>query len=100
LPLLKKHWRLFHWRSEPREIDIVAEAPGRLLALFEVKASATVNAGDFRHIDWFLKDGPGQAYRGVGLVVYLGEQLLSFGQGRIAVPLSAFWSFPPGETNV
>ncbi len=100
LPLLKKHWRLFHWRSQPREIDIVAEAPGGLLALFEVKASATVNAGDFRHIDWFLKDGPGQAYRGVGFVVYLGEQLLSFGQGRIAVPLSAFWSSPPGETTV
>lgn len=94
LPLLTKHWRLFHWRNAPREIDIVAEAPGRLLALFETKASATANAGDFRHIDWFLKDGPGHAYRGVGFVVYLGDQLLSFGPGRIAVPLSAFWSFP------
>jgi predicted AAA+ superfamily ATPase len=94
LPLLTKHWRLFHWRNAPREIDIVAEAPGRLLALFETKASATVNAGDFRHIDWFLKEGPGHAYRGAGFVVYLGDQLLSFGPGRIAVPLSAFWSFP------
>jgi len=93
LPLLSKHWRLFHWRNAPREIDIVAEAPGRLLALFETKASASVSAADFRHIDWFLKQGPGQAYRGVGFVVYLGEQLLSFGPGRIAVPLSVLWSY-------
>jgi uncharacterized protein len=95
LPLLSKPWRLFHWHNAPREIDIIAEAPGRILALPEIKASATIDAGDFRHIDWFLKDGPGHAYRVVGFVVYLGDQLLSFGPGRIALPLSACWSFPP-----
>ncbi|MDZ4838319.1 MAG: ATP-binding protein [Candidatus Melainabacteria bacterium] len=90
---LGKRWRLYHWRQHAREIDIVAEAPGRLLALFEMKAAATVGADDFRHINWFLSEGPGKSYRGAGFVVYLGEDLLSFGAGRIALPLSVFWSF-------
>ncbi len=93
LPHLEKRWRLYHWRQHTREIDIVAEAPGRLLALFEMKAAATVGADDFRHINWFLGEGPGKSYKGAGFVVYLGNELLSFGAGRIALPLSMVWSF-------
>lgn len=93
LPFLEKRWVLYHWRMAPRKVDIVAEAPGRVLALFEMKASTTVDGGDFRHTDWFLKDGPGQAYRGAAFVVYLGDQILSFGPDRIALPLSVFWSY-------
>lgn len=51
-------------------------------------------ASDFRHIDWFLKEGPGKSYRGAGFVVYLGQHLLTFGPGRIALPASMLWSFP------
>ncbi len=71
----------------------MAEAAGRILALFEMKASMTVDWSDFRHIDWFLKEGPGQAYQGAGFVIYLGDQILSFGPGRLALPLSLFWSY-------
>jgi len=39
-------------------------------------------------------EGPGQAYRGAAFVVYLGDQMLSFGPGRLALPLSVFWSYP------
>jgi hypothetical protein len=59
-----------------------------------MKASTKIDERDFRHIDWFLKDGPGKAYRGAGFVVYLGEHLLTFGQGRIALPVSMLWSQP------
>ena len=62
LPFLDRRWQLYHWRRAPREVDIVAEAPGRVLALFEMKASTTVASADFHHADWFLKDGPGHAY--------------------------------------
>jgi predicted AAA+ superfamily ATPase len=93
LPFLSKRWRLYHWRLDAREIDIVAEAPGKLLALFEMKAASTVGVQDFRHIDWFSSEGPGRGYRAAGFVVYLGGQLLSFGPGRIALPLSMLWSF-------
>jgi uncharacterized protein len=93
LPYLSKRWRLYHWRQNTREIDVVAEAPGRILALFEMKAAGTVGTDDFRHINWFLSEGPGKSYKGVGFVVYLGDDVLSFGAGRIALPLSMFWSF-------
>ncbi|MEP7456191.1 DUF4143 domain-containing protein [Phyllobacterium sp. SB3] len=92
LPFLSKRRSLWHWRADVREIDIVAEAPGRLIALFEMKATSKIDKGDFRHIDWFLSEGPGKGYRGVGFVVYLGEHLLSFGPGRIALPASMLWS--------
>jgi hypothetical protein len=62
LPLLSKRWRLYHWRQQTREIDIVAEAPGRLLALFEIKAATTAGVDDFRHINWFLSEGPDPSY--------------------------------------
>ena len=93
LPFLGKKWDLYHWRMAPKEVDIVAEAPGRVLALFETKASTTVDWSDFRHLDWFLKNGPGNAYRGAAFVVYLGDHVLSFGPNRIALPLSMFWSY-------
>jgi hypothetical protein len=53
----------------------------------------TVGWSDFRHLDWFLKDGPGAAYKGSACVVYLGDQVLSFGPGRVALPLSMLWSY-------
>jgi len=28
LPFLDRRWALYHWRNAPREVDIVAEAPG------------------------------------------------------------------------
>ncbi|MDR2875101.1 MAG: ATP-binding protein [Methylobacillus sp.] len=99
LPFLNRHWELYHWRFAPREIDIVAQAPGKTLALFEIKASTSVSADDFRHMDWFLKNGPGKSCKGSGFVIYLGDQLLSFGSNLLAVPLSIFWSFPHGQPS-
>lgn len=93
LPFAAQRWRLYHWRQTPREIDLLAESPGGWLALFEVKAATAVQSSDFRHIDWFFAEGPGKSQRGAGFVVYLGEKILSFGQGKIALPLSMLWSF-------
>lgn len=94
LPHLSTAWRLYHWRARNREIDVVAQAPDRRLALFEVKASSSVDADDFRHIDWFAEEGPGGSHETVGFVVYLGSDLIRFGPSRLALPLSLFWSFP------
>ena len=94
-PFYPRRWSLWHWRADTREIDFLAEAPGRLIALFQMKATSKIDSGDFRHINWFLLEGPGKGYRGVGFVVYLGEDLLSFGPGRIALPASMLWSFSP-----
>jgi predicted AAA+ superfamily ATPase len=94
LPLTQKSWSMYHWRMEDREIDVVVDGPGRELALFDVKASASVDRNDFKNIDWFLTTGPGRSHTGVGFVVYLGDQLATLGPGRIALPLSMLWSYP------
>lgn len=94
LPYLNSTWRLYHWRDQRgREIDIVAEAPDRRLALIEVKATSAVDAKDFKHIEWFMQDGPGTSYTTVGVVLYLGERILSFGENQLALPLSVLWSY-------
>lgn len=95
LPLLRSPWRLWHWRSAQGEVDLIAENPGRCLALFEIKATSTVSVTDFKPIHWFLEKGPGQAMKetSVGFVVYLGDQLVSLGPRSIALPLSMLWSF-------
>lgn len=93
LPLLEQRWRLYHWRQDQKEIDIIAESAGKQLALFELKASSSVDLGDFRHINWFFEEGPGKSFKGSGFVIYLGDEILSFGPNRIALPASMLWSF-------
>ncbi|HIJ62138.1 MAG TPA: ATP-binding protein [Rhodospirillaceae bacterium] len=92
LPLVNDSWELYHWRRKDHEVDIIAEAPGNRLALFEMKASTTVSASDFAHMDRFFA-GPASGYTGTAFVVYLGDRLLPFGPRKIALPLSIFWSY-------
>ena len=95
LSLLSSQWYLSHWRSENTEIDLIAECPGRSLALFEMKATSSVSRADFKSIDWFLQNGPGKTYaaKSVGFVIYLGDRLLTMGSGRVCLPLSMLWSY-------
>jgi len=94
LPFQKQEWRLYHWRYDKgREIDIIAEAD-RTIVGFEMKTSTAVEDSDFRHLRWFRDDGPGKTWNVIGIVVYMGDRLLSLGQNMYALPLSAFWSFP------
>lgn len=70
---------------ENREIDFVVEnGVGETLGI-EVKAGS-VGVEDFRHLKWFgsnLVKG-----RFVGVVLYAGDQILSFGNNFHAVPLA------------
>lgn len=93
LPYQEDNWRLYHWRgANEREVDIIAEVDRKLVA-FEMKAAATAVEDDFRNLRWFKTDGPGRTWDVTGLVVYLGDQPLTFGNGLFALPLSMFWSF-------
>lgn len=95
LPCQQDDWRLYHWRGENgREVDILAKAD-RHLVCFEMKAAVTVDASDLKHLRYFAgPDGPGRNWSVVGIVVYLGTDVLSFGDGIFALPLSMFWAFP------
>ncbi|SIQ89088.1 hypothetical protein SAMN05880561_105255 [Rhizobium sp. RU33A] len=93
LPYQMRQWRLYHWRHQRgREIDILAESD-RMIIGFEVKASTTVEAKDFKHLRWFREEGPGAGRPVVGIVIYMGERVLTFGENLFALPLSIFWSF-------
>ena len=95
LPYQRDEWRLFHWRDQRgREVDMLAEC-GNLLVGLEVKASATVGAEDFKNFHYF-RAGPAAKWDFIGLLIYMGDRPLSFGNGLYAMPVSIFGSFPQG----
>ncbi len=58
-----------------------------------MKTSTAVEAKDFQHLRWFRDGGAGKNRPFVGIVVYMGERVLSFGENMVALPPSIFWSF-------
>ena len=84
------HIRFHHFRDKDMvEVDIVLERGAGQVAGVEVKAAATVTAGDFRGLRK-LKEACGKRFAG-GVVVYDGETSASFGDGLYAVPIRALW---------
>lgn len=82
--------RMFHLRTTAgREVDLVLEARGGAVVGIEVKASATVDAGDFKALR-LLADATGKKFQR-GVVVYAGSQSLPFGPKLHALPVSAIW---------
>jgi len=71
--------------SDKREIDFVVEnAKGDILGV-EVKVG-TVSEGDFSHLKWFREHLAKKGF--TGIVLYSGDEVLSFGGGLYAVPLA------------
>lgn len=92
LPMQDEDYRLYHWRSaDRREVDILIDAGHRLVAI-EVKSATTVAADDFKHLAWFSQDGPGRQKECTGIVFYLGQEKLTFGDRSFALPVSTLWS--------
>ena len=80
----------YHFRDRDGvEIDLVLEQGGGVIAGVKVKASATVNASDFRGLRK-LKQAAGRKFSH-GVVLYDGETSASFGDGLYAVPVRALW---------
>jgi uncharacterized protein len=83
--------QLFHYRDRDQvEVDMVLEhAAGSVVGL-EVKAGETVRAEDFRGLR-HLANRLGDRFR-AGIVLYAGEQQLSFGNLLTALPMAALWT--------
>jgi predicted AAA+ superfamily ATPase len=81
-----------HYRDrEGREIDFVVENDEGALLGIEAKTGSVVSKDDFRHMLWFKhKIVPGKEF--IGVVLYTGENVLSFGSDMCAVPIAALWS--------
>lgn len=89
------------WRSESMEfhyyrdkdqyeVDMVLEnSAGRFVGI-EVKAAASIAESDFRDLRRFQRQVGKRLAAGV--VLYDGRQVLSFGEGLFAAPLSVLWA--------
>jgi uncharacterized protein len=90
--------RLYHYRDRDQyEVDAVLENDAGEIVGIEVKAAETIRPDDFRGLR-LLQRRLGPAFL-AGIVLYCGEESLSFGDGLTCLPLSAFWTTsPPGRT--
>lgn len=85
--LTPEQWFLSHYRDKDQvEVDFVLESPLRAIIGIEVKAAASINAGDFRGLRR-LRDQCGTAFL-TGIVLYDGTSVLPFGEGLWAVPVA------------
>lgn len=86
----KQRCSLYHYRIHAgQEVDLVLEVPdGRVVGL-EVKLSQTVTPKDFKGLE-SLKEDCGDHFH-KGIVLYGGKEIVPFGRGKFAVPLSALW---------
>lgn len=80
-------YSIFHYRDrEQREIDFILENDDGALVGIEVKSGALVNTDDFSHMEWFRRNLGGERWK-QSIVLYSGPDTLSFGKGKLAVPL-------------
>lgn len=92
LPFQSRQFGMYHWRSsDKREIDILLEGGGYIIGI-EVKASSTVGLDDLKHLKWFSMTGPGKTSLFKGIVFYLGDKKLTFGDNCYALPVSTLWA--------
>lgn len=81
---------IHHFRTHNGlEVDIVLEAADGRIVGVEVKSGSTVNNGDFRGMRE-LAEQCGPRFAG-GYVLHGGEELVAFGKGFWAAPLSCLW---------
>ena len=81
----------WHFRTAAgQEVDLVLESPDQRIVGIEIKASASLNQGDFDGLRE-LRRAAGRAFTR-GAVLYTGEQLLPFEDKLWAVPLGALWA--------
>lgn len=72
--------------TKKREIDFLIERSDGAVLGIEVKAGAA-SLDDFKHLKWFGENLAPRSY--TGIVLYSGKDVLRFGEGYYAVPLSA-----------
>ena len=82
---------IHHYRDKDQdEVDIVVEKPDGAIVGIEVKAAASVGAGDFRGLRK-LAGTCGDEFK-LGVVLYDGDQLVPFGERLYAAPVSCLWA--------
>ncbi|MEX2447799.1 MAG: ATP-binding protein [Solirubrobacterales bacterium] len=81
---------LYHYRRGRQEIDLLLESPEQEVVALEVKAAATIRAGDWVALER-LRDDRGSSFK-AGVVLHTGDQTLPLGDRLWALPISALWA--------
>lgn len=82
---------LYHFRThDDQEIDFVIEKPNGHLIGIEVKSSHTISASDFKALKTLQSNTGADFIKGV--ILYLGEEIIPFGDKLFALPLSSLWN--------
>lgn len=81
---------LYHFReSSGKEVDTVLENRDGSVVGVEVKSALTVTASDFSGLKTMKASLKERFVRGV--VIYLGDDIIPFGENLFAIPLSTLW---------
>ena len=84
--------KIYYYRdAQQREIDFIIEYPNGHMLGIEVKAGTHITRESFKHLNWF-KNTLVDASKFQGIILYTGEQVLPFGDGMLAVPISSLWA--------
>ncbi|MGH8200947.1 MAG: ATP-binding protein [Steroidobacteraceae bacterium] len=87
----KERISIFHYRDKDQlEVDFVLENPAGQIVGVEVKAAASVTQRDFGGLER-VASAAGSAFV-QGILLYDGEQTLSFGKNLRAAPLPTMWA--------
>lgn len=82
--------RLYHYRQDRDEVDLVLETRAGHVAAVDVKASATIEERDYRAMAK-LRDRRGNRFA-AGVVIYTGRQTIPLSDRIWAVPVSGLWA--------
>lgn len=90
---LDSDYSLYQYRDvKKREIDFLIEKEEEGIVGIEVKASSYVSKSDFDTQLWFRENILKNKTPYKGIVLYSGEDTLSFGNRMLAVPIAALWA--------
>ncbi len=79
----------FYRDKDQDEVDIIVESESGAIVGLEIKAAATVTAGDFRGLRK-LSEVSRHNFK-LGLVLYDSENTIPFGDRMFAAPISCLW---------
>ncbi len=82
---------MLHYRTQTgQEVDAVLEdTAGRIVGI-EVKSAKSVGGQDFRGLQSLAETSGKNFYKGV--VLYGGDELVSFGTNFFAIPINFLWN--------
>jgi predicted AAA+ superfamily ATPase len=90
--------QLYHFRTQQgEEVDLILEDASGAIVGIEVKASATLDGGDFKGLK-LLAENLGPRFKR-GVVLYTGDQTIPFAANLHALPISSMWNLTDRATN-